>query len=128
MAILPSAKRKVVPYSLNQITDILLPALKDACHQASPTHGTLSVELAVAFDRDVIQLIVTDYMGRKYHHPRFIERMEVENGTWFGVVEERFRSTIDGVPTNKPGIPIRLEPSFTLSELEEAERLVASLK
>lgn len=120
---------KNLPYhSLYEMIDILRPAMAGIANKIHSTHGPISTELFANPVMDCIQLIIRDGKGRAYAHPRYIEQREIVDGSWIGVIEDRFMSTLLGIPSNKPGTPSMVEPAFTLNELEEAEKMMESLK
>lgn len=112
----------ITPMTLGAVCNIIRPGLPQLCRD----YGMREAEVFMDFTADCIQLVVVDALGKKYSHPRFVTRQEIEDRNWLPFLKARFETCSTGFA--KPEFGLMASPSFTLSELEQAQEIVDSLK
>ena len=103
-------------FNTSKISDMALEYLRDH-------YGVIKVvDARIDFSSDCIQLVVVKAGGRKYLHPRFATRQEIMDHHGVPDFDYRIDSMMRGEPSTKRQTVNA--PDFSLSELEEAERMV----
>lgn len=105
--------------SMGYTRDLLLPAL----HMLSGELG-VKLDLRVAHSDNCIELLVHKD-NKIYVRHDFITRYEIEDNTYIQGFRERVVSAMEHLPGHKDQ---ELKPTFSLTELEEAQSVIDELK